>query len=160
MALSDYLIPIGMPVEPAQMYNDVSDVLSAEYKKCVEDDNDGEAFLKSKGYNCVPLVTPNVRTPLSEIKYYAYDTIIAICLAFNDYIDAVAKGLQKQPDKVYPPNSLSGFSRSSLSAFIKLKTHESVNTTKPGTPPQDESLPFVKKFYDACGQYVYEIYRG
>lgn len=157
MSFSQYLKPIGLQDVPAEAYDKVSEVLYAEYLKCIDDMGNG---FEAPGYTCTPLVLANVEDPLSNISYYSYDTIIAVCLVFNEYIGVISEGL-KTPlpyTPVYPPLSLFGVTSSYLASLVRTKTHESVNLTKPGTPAQDESLPFAGLFYGVCGEFIYNIY--
>lgn len=155
VAFSTYLKGIGLPDEPAEAYDKVSDVLYSEYLRCIDE---GGVGFEEPDYTVTPLVIPEIDSlPLGDINYYSYDTVIAACLAFNEYIDAVAKGLQDFP-VVTPPASLSGFSSTYFRNYIKQKTQQSVKATKPSSPDQDESLPFVNVFYGACGEFLYNIY--
>jgi len=158
MALSTYFKAIGLPDEPAEAYDKVSEILYSEYKKCVYVDGVG---FEAPGYTCTPLVLANIGAELGNIVAYSYDTVIALCLSFNGYIEAISAGLRIDPTiapQILPPASLFGISNVTLTAEVKAKTQASVNTTKPGTPPQDESIPLVSVFYGACGQFLYNIY--
>ena len=158
MALSDYLKAIGLPDDPAEAYDKVSDILYSEYKKCVYVDGVG---FEAPDYTCTPLVLANIGAELGDIVAYSYDTVIALCLCFNDYIEAISAGLRIDPTiapQILPPASLSGISNITLTAEVKTKTQASVKLTKPSSPDQDESYPMVDLFYGACGQFLYNIY--
>jgi hypothetical protein len=158
MSFSQYLKPIGLKEVAAEAYDKVSEVLYAEYLKCI--DAMGVGF-EAPAYTCTPLVLANIEDPLGNISYYSYDTIIAVCLVFNEYIGVISEGLKTPPPEmpIYPPSSLVGITSGSLVAKVRTKTHESVDLTKPGTPPQDESLPFAGLFYGVCGEFIYNIYK-
>jgi len=156
MAFSNYLKEIGLPDGPAEDYDKAGDVLYSEYQRCIDE---GGVGFEEPDYTVTPLVIPEIdMIPLGDINYYSYDTIIAVCLAFNRYIDAVAKGLQELPWPILPPASLSGLSSAFFTQYTKEKTQQSVKITKPSAPDQDESLPFVDLFYGACGKFLYNIY--
>lgn len=155
MSLGNYLRDIGVPANAYLDYDKISSVLYKQFKSCK--DAKGSGFFAPK-YDCLGLVLPVLsETPLTDPAYYSYDTVAAICFAFNHYIDKVAIGYDSTPEKA-PPASLSKFNVVFYTEYVREATHLSVKTTKPSSPDQIES-EFSNKFYTALGTFIYNIYK-